>query len=131
MEINTIDEVIFRATEEVRNKKHQRPDKSITRFLTTGKGLDFITPLLLNSIDKLIANGSVLIKKQNGKDSFYRSDDIPSHLENVSEDGLDDSDDDLKITFTKETSQANPSPTCDGRSDMIKFFGKWLNRSIA
>ena len=125
MEINTIDEVIFKAIEEVRNRKHQRPDKeSITRFLTSGKGLDFIVPFLLNSIDKLLANGSIVIKKQNGKDSFYQSDDISSHPENVSVDDLDDSDDDLEITFANETTQTNPMPPCDGRLEMIKSFGQ-------
>ena len=125
MEINTIDEVIFKAIEEVRNRKHQRPDKeSITRFLTSGKGLDFIVPFLLNSIDKLLANGSIVIKKQHGKDSFYQSDDISSHPENVSVDDLDDSDDDLEITFANETTQTNPMPPCDGRLEMIKSFGQ-------
>ena len=125
MEINSIDEVIFKAIKEVRNSRHQRPDKeSITRFLTTGKGLDFITPFLLNLIDKLLANGSIVIKKQSGKDSFYQSDDIPSHPENVSEDDLNDSDDDLEITFANETTQTNPMPPCDGRLEMIKSFGQ-------
>ena len=39
-------------------------------------------------------------------------------------DDLDDSDDDLEITFANETTQTNHMPPCDGRLEMIKSFGQ-------
>ena len=74
MEVKTAEDLIFRAISEIR--KEQQAARSVVLHLTTNKGLGLVTQLALNTVDKLIENQSILIKKHKGKDSFFVSKDI-------------------------------------------------------
>ena len=77
MEVKTAEDLIFRAISDIRQNS-KRPDKeSIVLHLTTSKGIGLVTQLILNTVDKLIENQSIFIKKHKGNDSFFVSKDTP------------------------------------------------------
>jgi len=77
MELKTAEDLIFRAISDIRNNS-KRPDKeSIVLHLTTSKGIGLVTQLVLSTLDKLIENQSIFIKKHKGNDSFFVSKDTP------------------------------------------------------
>jgi len=64
MEVKTAEDLIFRAISDIRQNS-KRPDKeSIVLHLTTSKGIGLVTQLILNTVDKLIENQRIFIKKQ-------------------------------------------------------------------
>ena len=99
MEIKTTEDLVFRAIGEIR-KNSKRPDKeSIVLHLTTNKGIGLVTELVLNTVDKLIANQNIIIKKHKGNDSFYVSKDSLDHEQ------AEDSDEIEELTSSKLKSQ--------------------------
>ena len=101
MEIKTTEDLVFRAISEIR-KNSKRPDKeSIVLHLTTNKGIGLVTELVLNTVDKLIANQNIIIKKHKGNDSFYVSKDSLDHGQAEAE----DSDAIEELTSSKLKSQ--------------------------
>eukprot|EP00112_Aurelia_sp_Birch-Aquarium-sp1_P003160 Seg1353.7 transcript_id=Seg1353.7/GoldUCD/mRNA.D3Y31 product="hypothetical protein" protein_id=Seg1353.7/GoldUCD/D3Y31 len=99
MEVKTTEDLVFRTISESW-KNSKRPDKeSIVLHLTTNKGIGLVTELVLNTVEKLIANQNIIIKKHKGNDSFYVSKDTLDHGQ------AEDSDAIEELTSSKPKSQ--------------------------
>ena len=77
MELKTAEDLIFRAISDIRKNSKQPDKESIVLHLTTSKGIGLVTQLILNTVNKLIENQSIFIKKHKGNDSFLVSKDTP------------------------------------------------------